>query len=137
MKDDFLRLGFEVEGVYPALNTSQVRNHDTIRWIKNRGARLKCSATGIGEHCENWLRDTPVLIVRRRSWDRQLVEAKLPTYRVLGCCHHWYEDFFQLCPMNETPRLPRKEAQLRVWTIGTILRAEVLHRRMLERKRSK
>lgn len=134
MKDDYLRLGFEVEGVYPALKTEHVKDPNVIRWIKNTGLDLNCDVTQIGEHCENYLRDTPILLVRRRQWDGKWVEAKLPTYRVFGCCHHWYESFFVPCASDEVPRLPRVEARLRVWTIGTILRAELLHNRAIARR---
>jgi hypothetical protein len=123
MIDEYLRYGFYVRGFHRALTARQINDRRVIRWIKNEAVRRNVPFRKWREFLENYLRDAPIIIIRRRARDGAWVEAPLPTYLVFDCDDHWFEDFAQAVPMDQLPRLPRREAKLRVWVMGTILRA--------------
>jgi hypothetical protein len=125
MNDYYLRYGFYVRGFHRALTARQMTDKRVIRWIKNEAARRDIPFRAWRTYLEDYLRDAPIIIIRRRTRDGMWVEAPLPTYRVFECDDHWFEDFVRPVPMEQLPRLPRREAKLRVWVMGSILRAMV------------
>lgn len=127
--DEYLQYGFYVRGFRRALTARQMSDRRVIRWIKNETARWGIPYAEIPERCINFLRDEPVIFIRKRTRDGKWVEAPLPTHKVFSCDVHWFEDFCVEVSMDQLPRLPRPEAKLRVWVLGTIVRA-IRHKRL-------
>lgn len=127
INDEYLIFGFYVRGVHRVLTARQMRSRKVIRWIKNEMALRNIPFRQWQKFLDDYLRDAPIIFKRRR-WSKRdqrwvWVEARLPSVRALECEPHWFEDFGRAVPMDELPRLPRKNVRLRVWTIGCILRA--------------
>ncbi|MEI9850878.1 MAG: hypothetical protein WDN24_08465 [Sphingomonas sp.] len=66
---------------------------------------------------DGYYRDAPKIFVRTRKRDGERREMYLPLVRAFDHpgIDWWFRDFCVAVPDNITPRLPRREAKLRVW----------------------
>lgn len=124
MNDEYLKYGFYVSGIHRVLTPEQMQNPKVIRWIKNEATRKGIPFRQWLKFLDDYYRDAPIIFTRRRTRDGKWKEMYLPLERAFrGVDEHWFEDFCKEVPMDKLPRLPRREAKLRVWVLGCLLRA--------------
>lgn len=124
MFDEYLTYGFYVKGIHRVPTAGMMKDRRVIRWIKNEGAKRNLSHRQWLRFLDDYYRDAPVIFKRKRTRDGQWKEFYLPLTRAFdGVDSHWFEDFFQPVPMNKLPRLPRKEARLRVFVLCALFRS--------------
>ncbi|MEI9849874.1 MAG: hypothetical protein WDN24_02230 [Sphingomonas sp.] len=123
--DEYLKYGFFAEGIIDVLTAEEMSDPETIRWIKNTAAGMEIPFRKWLAFIDGYYRDAPKIFVRTRKRDGERREMYLPLVRAFDHpgIDWWFRDFCVAVPDNITPRLPRREAKLRVWVLGCLLRS--------------
>jgi len=127
MNDEYLKYGFYVRGILKVFTAEEMNDPETIRWIKNTAARMEIPFRQWVKELDDHYRDAPHIWIRWSKRQNAWLEIYLPVVQAFRGPNmaHWFRDFCVEVPDDVTPRLPRREAKIRVWVLGCLLKSMV------------